>query len=47
MPEPSLNWPLPERLDIEEELIAAYSNGRGYHDLRHVTEVLARLAELG
>lgn len=47
VPEPSLNWPLPERRDIEEELIAAYSTGRGYHDLRHVTEVLARLAELG
>lgn len=47
MPEPSLNWPLPDRRDIEEELIAAYSTGRGYHDLRHVTEVLARLAELG
>ncbi|MBW8751501.1 MAG: hypothetical protein JF565_08755 [Propionibacteriales bacterium] len=27
--------------------MAAYSTGRGYHDLRHVTEVLARLAELG
>jgi predicted metal-dependent HD superfamily phosphohydrolase len=47
VPEPSLNWPLPDRRDIEEELIAAYSTGRGYHDLRHVTEVLARLAELG
>ncbi|WP_457109835.1 HD domain-containing protein [Marmoricola sp. URHA0025 HA25] len=47
MPEPSLNWPLPDRLDLEEGLIAAYSTGRGYHDLRHLTEVLIRLDELG
>jgi predicted metal-dependent HD superfamily phosphohydrolase len=47
VPEPSLNWPLPDRLDIEERLIAAYSSGRGYHDLRHLTEVLTRLEELG
>ena len=47
MPEPSLNWPLHERLDIEERLIATYSAGRGYHDLRHLTEVLNRLHELG
>jgi predicted metal-dependent HD superfamily phosphohydrolase len=47
VPEPSVNWPLPDRLDIEEDLIAAYSAGRGYHDLRHLTEVLARLEELG
>ena len=47
VPEPSLNWPLPDRRDIEEQLIAEYSTGRGYHDLRHLTEVLARLDELG
>jgi predicted metal-dependent HD superfamily phosphohydrolase len=47
VPEPSLNWPLPDRLDIEERLIEAYSAGRGYHDLRHLTEVLGRLDELG
>ena len=47
MPEPSLNWPLPDRLDIEERLIEAYSAGRGYHDLRHLIEVLSRLDELG
>jgi predicted metal-dependent HD superfamily phosphohydrolase len=47
VPEPSLNWPLPDRLDIEERLIEAYSAGRGYHDLRHLTEVLSRLDELG
>jgi predicted metal-dependent HD superfamily phosphohydrolase len=47
VPEPSLNWPLADRLDIEERLIEAYSAGRGYHDLRHLTEVLGRLDELG
>jgi predicted metal-dependent HD superfamily phosphohydrolase len=47
VPEPSLNWPLPDRKDVEERLIAAYSDGRGYHDLRHLTEVLLRLEELG
>jgi len=47
VPEPSLNWPLPDRRDIEERLIATYSDGRGYHDLRHLTEVLLRLDELG
>src|SRR4051812_45629532 len=47
VPEPSLNWPLPDHHDVEERLIAAYSDGRGYHDLRHITEVLIRLDELG
>nr|WP_241729143.1 hypothetical protein [Nocardioides zeae] len=40
-------WPLPRRTDVRDELLAAYGTGRGYHDLRHLTEVLARLAELG
>jgi predicted metal-dependent HD superfamily phosphohydrolase len=47
VPEPSLNWPLPDHKDVEERLIAAYSDGRGYHDLRHLTEVLLRLDDLG
>ena len=47
MPEPSLNWPLSDHRQVEERLIAAYSVGRGYHDLRHLTEVLIRLDELG
>lgn len=42
-----LPWPLPERNDVRDRLVAAYSTGRGYHDLRHLAEVLARLDELG
>ncbi len=42
-----LNWPLPHRLDLRDRLIAAYgSPDRGYHDLTHLGEVLARLEEL-
>lgn len=43
----SLPWPLPGRTDLRDRLVAAYSTGRGYHDLRHLTEVLERLDELG
>ena len=43
-PEP---WPLPDRKDLRDALVTAYSTGRGYHDLRHLTEVLARIRELG
>ncbi|HET7735052.1 MAG TPA: hypothetical protein VFK52_03695 [Nocardioidaceae bacterium] len=42
-----LTWPLAERLDLRDRLVAAYSSGRGYHDLQHLNEVLGRLAELG
>jgi predicted metal-dependent HD superfamily phosphohydrolase len=42
-----LPWPLPGRLDLRDRLVAAYSTGRGYHDLRHLQEVLARIDELG
>lgn len=28
-------------------MVAAYSTDRGYHDLRHLTEVLDRISELG
>jgi predicted metal-dependent HD superfamily phosphohydrolase len=42
-----LPWPLPDRIDVRDRLVAAYSTGRGYHDLRHLAEVLARLDELG
>lgn len=42
------HWPLPERTDLRDRLRAAYDDpGRGYHDLLHLTEVLARLDELG
>ncbi|MDR6173724.1 putative metal-dependent HD superfamily phosphohydrolase [Nocardioides zeae] len=44
---PDLPWPLPRRSDLRDELVAAYGTGRGYHDLRHLTEVLERLDELG
>jgi predicted metal-dependent HD superfamily phosphohydrolase len=41
-------WPLGADLtDVRDELVAAYSTGRGYHDERHLAEVLDRLDELG
>jgi predicted metal-dependent HD superfamily phosphohydrolase len=41
-------WPLPHRTDLRDRLKAAYDDpARGYHDLTHLAEVLARLAELG
>jgi predicted metal-dependent HD superfamily phosphohydrolase len=46
LPRP-LPWPLPDRLDLRDRLVAAYTTGRGYHDLTHLSEVLARLDELG
>ena len=42
-----LPWPLPEHTDLRDRLLAAYSDHRGYHDLRHLSEVLTRIAELG
>jgi predicted metal-dependent HD superfamily phosphohydrolase len=44
---PDLPWPLPDRTDLRDRLLAAYSADRGYHDVRHLTEVLERLDELG
>ncbi|WP_372736087.1 hypothetical protein [Nocardioides sp.] len=45
--EPSQNWPLPAHEDLHERLVAAYSDPRrGYHDIRHLGEVFARLEEL-
>lgn len=44
---PDLPWPLPERADLRETLLAAYDSGRGYHDRRHLSEVLERITELG
>ena len=42
------SWPLADGAELRERLLAAYSDpGRGYHDLRHLTEVCARLDELG
>ena len=42
-----LNWPLPDRADLRDRLMSAYSTGRGYHDLRHLADILGRLDELG
>jgi len=40
-------WPLGEELTaVRDELLAAYGTGRGYHDLRHLAEVLDRIDEL-
>ena len=34
-------WPLPDSPDLRDELAAAYADpSRGYHDTRHLTEVL-------
>src|SRR3954462_2504640 len=40
-------WPLPDGTAVRDELAAAYADpSRGYHDTRHLTEVLDRLGEL-
>ena len=42
-----MSWPLGDELtEVRDELAAAYATGRGYHDTRHLTEVLDRLDEL-
>lgn len=43
----NLPWPLQGRPDLRDRLLSAYATDRGYHDTRHLAEVLARLAELG
>jgi predicted metal-dependent HD superfamily phosphohydrolase len=43
--DPSDRWPLSHRLELRDRLLAAYA-GRGYHDTRHLAEVLDRLDEL-
>jgi predicted metal-dependent HD superfamily phosphohydrolase len=40
-------WPLAGHDDVRDQLLAAYGTGRGYHDLRHLAEVLDRLDDLG
>lgn len=42
-----LPWPLESRPDLRDRLVEAYSSERGYHDLRHLAEVLDRLEALG
>lgn len=40
-------WPLPQAAGLRDALVAAYADPvRGYHDGRHLTEVLDRLDEL-
>jgi predicted metal-dependent HD superfamily phosphohydrolase len=40
-------WPLPDSPGVRDELVAAYADpSRGYHDTRHLAEVLDRLDEL-
>jgi predicted metal-dependent HD superfamily phosphohydrolase len=47
MTDPLERWPLADRHDVRDALAAAYADdGRGYHDIRHLTEVLDRLDEL-
>jgi len=42
-----LEWPLDGREDLRDALVLAYTDpARGYHDLRHLAEVLDRVAEL-
>jgi predicted metal-dependent HD superfamily phosphohydrolase len=42
-----VSWPLAEGQAVRDSLLAAYADPtRGYHDTRHLAEVLARLAEL-
>src|SRR4051812_28046614 len=45
--DPSDRWPLPECPGVRDELVAAYADpSRGYHDTRHLSEVLDRLDQL-
>jgi predicted metal-dependent HD superfamily phosphohydrolase len=47
MGSPGDQWPLPTGDDVRDDLLRAYSDpARGYHDTRHLSEVLARLAEI-
>lgn len=40
-------WPLPGAEDLRDQVLAAYADpSRGYHDTRHLGEVLDRLDEL-
>jgi predicted metal-dependent HD superfamily phosphohydrolase len=45
--DPSHRWPLTDTDAVRDQLVAAYADpSRGYHDTRHLTEVLDRLGEL-
>jgi len=46
-PHPSPVWPLADGLAVRDELLAAYGDAtRGYHDTRHLAEVLGRVEEV-
>jgi predicted metal-dependent HD superfamily phosphohydrolase len=47
MTDPLERWPLADRYDVRDALLAAYADpSRGYHDTLHLVEVLDRLDEL-
>lgn len=47
MEDPADQWPLTTGTDVRDALLRAYGDpARGYHDTRHLSEVLSRLAEL-
>jgi len=47
MTDPRSHWPLAGYDELRDRLLAAYSSvDRGYHDVRHLEEVLDRLVEL-
>ena len=47
MDSPEELWPLTTAEDVRDALLRAYGDpSRGYHDIRHLTEVLSRLGEL-
>jgi predicted metal-dependent HD superfamily phosphohydrolase len=39
-------WPVAGLTEVRDELVAAYTTDRGYHDIRHLAEVLDRIDEL-
>jgi predicted metal-dependent HD superfamily phosphohydrolase len=46
-PDLTARWPLAHAEAVRDELLAAYADpARGYHDTRHLSEVLDRLDEL-
>ena len=39
-------WPIGDLTDVRDEVLAAYATDRGYHDTRHLAEVLDRVEDL-
>jgi predicted metal-dependent HD superfamily phosphohydrolase len=47
MEDPADQWPLTTGTEVRDALLRAYADpARGYHDTRHLSEVLSRLDEL-